>query len=328
MAIDPVALALCALQLILLWRCCSLIDQTLPRLQRILSFATVKPNDAAPPPACAMETSGPPHGWQFRPLASEAEDDIIRRTEPDATPLRRLKLLRHLRALGPEMTPVQLAARLEVVDAFKRANLNRRNEPRCTAEHWPAANEIEHGAWASEYIEIGLRCGRALGGHHVKIERVGVAQTKRMERETGAAGEERLFRFYLAMIENMQAALDEESLGVGRLLGTYEIFDVGGMRISQVSLTTLRFARRMMTAFSNIYTETTAKVAIINLPWAIKLPLSTVLEVLHPRVKRKISILGADWERVLAAEVDEEAMRLLRAPAEVLWRHQGARGTF
>lgn len=48
------------------------------------------------------------------------------------------------------------------------------------------------------------------------------------------------------MIDSMTSALDEESAASGALLGTYEIFDVAGMRLSQASPVTMRFARRMV----------------------------------------------------------------------------------
>lgn len=127
------------------------------------------------------------------------------------------------------------------------------------------------------------------------------------------------------MIESMQQSLDAESLALGRMLGTYEIFDVRGMRLSQVSMVTMRFAKRMMIAFSKIYAETTVKVAIINLPWALRLPLAAVLEVLPARVRARVRILGEDFGSVLASEIDAEALRMLRAEAWELGRHRGRR---
>jgi hypothetical protein len=100
---------------------------------------------------------------------------------------------------------------------------------------------------------------------------------------------------------------------------------VRGARLSQVSLVTLRFARRMMTAFSRIYAETTVKVAIVGLPTALRLPLSSVLEVLPPRVRSKVSILGDDYVECLARELDDEAIRLLAAHPDELGRHRGVR---
>lgn len=272
--------------------------------------------------------------WVLSP-ATPSEQDVIAAAvtdfEIEATSEQRyLRLLRQLRALGPTATPAQLASRMREVGEWKREHLGGA-PPTLTgdlAAYWPAAADLEHAVWALGYISLGLRCGRARGGHPVKIERVGLAQTERMERETGADGEERLARFYFGMIESMQVALDDESVAAGRLLGTYEIFDVSEMRISQVSFTTIRFAQRMMRAFSRIYAESTVKVAIINLPWLLRLPMATVLEVLPQRVRARVCILGDDYEEVLARDVDAEAMRLLRAGHDELSRHRGRRASF
>jgi hypothetical protein len=248
---------------------------------------------------------------------------------PNPTPLQQIRCLRLLRALGGQATGHELAARIEEVDAWTQANASDVVNAELGADRkqrfWPAASELPHGEWALGYIELGVRCGRAYGGHPVKIERVGRAQTERMERETGAAGEARLASFYFGMISSMQAALDAESVSCGRLLGTYEVFDMEGVRVSQVSLVTMRFARQMMVVFSRIFPETTVKVAIINLPWALQLPCATVLEVLPARVKARVHILGAEWESVLANDLDAEALRLLRAGPTELVRHRGQR---
>lgn len=308
--------------------------------------------------------------WWLLPPASAVEASTMNAAEPDASPQRKLLLLRQLRVLGTASSgtnvAVALAKQCAEVDEWKKANLPAKLLCQPHDEHdelqhcWPSAADLAHGEWALGYICLGLRCGRARGGHPVKIERVGLAQTERMERETGSAGEERvssrkvkstpllqispfvhrallllcttfggsplqLAQFYFAMIESMQQSLDAESLALGRMLGTYEIFDVRGMRLSQVSMVTMRFAKRMMIAFSKIYAETTVKVAIINLPWALRLPLAAVLEVLPARVRARVRILGEDFGSVLASEIDAEALRMLRAEAWELGRHRGRR---
>ena len=73
-------------------------------------------------------------------------------------------------------------------------------------------------------MECGLCLGRALGGHVVKLERIGRADMAAMVREEG--GPERLLQHYYSMLETMLMALNAESAKAGRLLRMYEVFDM------------------------------------------------------------------------------------------------------
>jgi len=46
-------------------------------------------------------------------------------------------------------------------------------------------------------------------------------------------------------------------------------------------------------------------------------------DVLPARVRRKVIILGVDYEAVLRGELDEEALALIKAPVERLLAHRG-----
>lgn len=128
--------------------------------------------------------------WQLPP-ASAAESAIIESLRP-ASAVERMSLLRQLRALGPNVTSAELADRQKEVYEWRTTHLStaaRSANASCqSSSHWPSAVEIEHGSWALEYIALGIRCGRARGGHPVKVERIGHAQTERLEAETGEAG--------------------------------------------------------------------------------------------------------------------------------------------
>jgi hypothetical protein len=76
---------------------------------------------------------------------------------------------------------------------------------------------------------------------------------------------------------------------------------------------------------SNVYPDTTVKVAIINLPRMLKLPLASVLSVLPARVQARVVLLGDDYERVLAEDLDADALRLMTADRSTLARHRGRR---
>ena len=274
---------------------------------------------------------GDASAWWFMPPASAAEATLIETLTP-MSDIDRIAMLRQLRALGQGASAADLQSRWAEVQAWRRSHLSAAarkgvgtvrspmSAPVSSGGlgaseglEWPSAAEVEHGEWALQYLSIGLRCGRARGGHPVKLERLGRAQTERLEAETGEAGERRLAHFYYALIESMQHALDAESAASGMLLATYEVFDVSGMRLSQASAVTLRFARTMVAVFSRMYAETTCKVAIINLPWALRWPLKLVLDVLPPRTRARVHVLGGAWEDVLARDLDDEAMRWLGA---------------
>ena len=141
--------------------------------------------------------------WWDIPAADESEAALICNVVSESTTDEgKLQHLRQLRSLGCGATATDLAARMAEVEEWKRANVCA--PPICLPGEWPAASDLHDGAWALEYICVGLRCGRSIGGHPVKIERIGLAQTERMEKEAGQRGAERLAQFYFAMIESMQ----------------------------------------------------------------------------------------------------------------------------
>ncbi|KAL1500658.1 hypothetical protein AB1Y20_013306 [Prymnesium parvum] len=231
-----------------------------------------------------------------------------------------MQLLRHLRALGAKGTASALAGSYRRAWERRAANheaaVERRGEVAtwqmpASAGHWPAARELTHGEWAVRFVKIGLNCGRTTCGCPVKVERIGTYDTSAIVVE--AHGEEKLKEFYHSLLECQAEALDTDSLAAGRMLRAYEVFDLRGIRLAQVNLATLRFARSMLTTFSMCYPETTSRAVIINMPSFLRMPLRGLLEVLPERVRAKVSIFGDDYQQVLASELDADALKLLSA---------------
>ena len=89
-----------------------------------------------------------------------------------------------------------------------------------------------------------MRCGRARGGHPVKVERMGAYDTAAILREDNA--EERLREYYYGLLEDQERALDAESVAAGRLLRSFEVFDLLGASTTQVTFATFRFAQAVV----------------------------------------------------------------------------------
>lgn len=122
-----------------------------------------------------------------------------------------LLLLRRLRALGPraggdEAVEGELVSAVAESLKWRRAHAPRTAESRQAGFHH-AAGELPHSDWAAGYLQVGVRCGRAMGGHPVKIERPGRHDVVGIERYRGKDGQrsgELLLRlYYYAMLEDM-----------------------------------------------------------------------------------------------------------------------------
>ena len=302
-----------------------------------------EPIPTAAPPLLQVAPSGLVPGQFAPPLATAEETALIRSTLVMLTDIissdaqRRsvieLELLRHVRAIGPKATAKTLAESMRRAWARRQKNrdaaidrgagawFDHQRDNR--ASSWPAASELMHGEWAVGFVKIGLNCGRTLDGCPVKIERIGMYDTDAIFNEP--FGLERLKEFYHTLLESQAEALNVDSIAAGRCLRAYEIFDLKGIRLSQVNLSTLRFARGMLSTFAMCYPETTCKAVVVNMPRLMVGPLRTLLEVLPARVRAKVSILGADYHQVLADELDEDALRLISAPHEEVVSHRAPR---
>lgn len=80
-----------------------------------------------------------------------------------------------------------------------------------------------------------------------------------------------------------------------------------------------------MDVFSRVYAETTVKVAVINVPWALRWPVGWVLDVCPSRLRARVHVLGSEYEAALEEDIDAEAMRLLRSYDATLASHRGRR---
>jgi len=141
----------------------------------------------------------PGHGsnWHHSPAATEAEqaaiEDARARLPADALaltlgralacgdPAFEMELLRKLRTLPSGSRDGEgLAAVMCSALAWKRAHAKRAHAKPAAAgggkappTEGLAAAELVHGEWACRFLVMGMRCGRSLGGHPVKIERIG-----------------------------------------------------------------------------------------------------------------------------------------------------------
>ena len=136
------------------------------------------------------------HGgnWHHSPGATAAEraaiEDAKARLPADALalslgralacgdPAFEMELLRKLRTLpGGARDGESLAAVMCTALAWKRVHAKPAAVGGGKAHRPPteglAAADLVHGEWACRFLVMGMRCGRSLGGHPVKIERIG-----------------------------------------------------------------------------------------------------------------------------------------------------------
>jgi len=190
------------------------------------------------------------------------------------------------------------------------------------------APPLRRPEWATRFLVLGIRCGTSRGGHHVKIERTGAHDMAALVREPD--GEAKLRAFYTALLEEQSAALNEESASSGRLLRSYEVFDMAGLRARHVlQPAVLRFTRMQLQVVARVYAGCTQRVAVINLPRWAAVPIRSILELLPMHVRERVHVFGSDdWEPFLARDLDATSIALLRSsPADLRsWRGDAAGG--
>ena len=169
--------------------------------------------ETAPGAPDADADDGGPHAWGRSPLATSAEADTVAAAaalladlvpemlerhpqllEPSG-PLLEIQLLRHLRALGPSGTAKQTASGWRNAWEWKKANRvhDLVNGLEREERRWLAARDLPHGAWATRHLRLGMRCGRARGGHPVKVERMGAYDTAAILASSSANGSRRSY---------------------------------------------------------------------------------------------------------------------------------------
>lgn len=268
--------------------------------------------------------------WWISVPESEEERELIAATLlllggecPDS--FIELRLLRRLRAMA--WGNVSRVTAEEVAAAHRSAYAWRQEKRLAGAQFchvedgptWRSSHSLPHGEFISRFMQIGLRCGRARGGHPVKLERAGLHDTRGLAAQPG--GTDKLLDFYYALLEDNQRTLDADSFEAGRLLRTYEVFDMRGLTWSQLNTTTLNFVRVLLSSFIGIFPETTVRAAVVNTPVMLRALMEVILAVLPARVQAKIIFLGEDFEDVLSKELDADAIRLLRADGTQLAMH-------
>jgi len=178
-----------------------------------------------------------------------------------------------------------------------------------------------HGAWASKFACIGIHCGKSKIGCPVKIERLGKYDLAGLQ-ESDSDYRKKFNQFYLSLIEFLQQRLDRLSLEEGRLVQTYEIFDLSGLGYHMMTMTVINFTKDILLNYSAHYPSSFRKAAVVNAPPWLPRMWRMIAHVLPNSVKAKVKIMGSDYYKELAEDLDEETLAwiecsgpdLIRAP--------------
>jgi len=238
--------------------------------------------------------------------------------------LRRLRVLSggkypDCREASADLLAAKLTAATTVAEEWKAAHSM--SPPPRAGDCWNSVRDLPEGDWAAQYLQMGLRCGRARGGHPVKIERIGRHKIGEMKNDPNA--EIRLKTFYFSLLEDLYRSLNEQSADAGTLLRMYEIFDLEGISVRQaVSPLVLGFARSTLTVVARVYCGTTQRAVVLNTPRALKGLLNGVIQAMPARVKQRVLVLGANYHDALADDLDSEALAFLSADGATLTAHR------
>ena len=186
---------------------------------------------------------------------------------------------------------------------------------------WLSSSEMVNGAWACKFATIGIYCGKSKIGCPVKIERLGKYDLQGLQ-ESDPNYRKKFNEFYLSLIEFLQQRLDRLSLEEGRLVQTYEIFDLAGLGYHMMTMTVINFAKDILLNYSAHYPSSFRKAALVNAPHWLPRMWRMISHVLPNSVKAKVRILGNDYYKELQEDLSEEALAwvessnadLIRAP--------------
>lgn len=241
---------------------------------------------------------------------------------PDSDPLLHVQILRFVREHGNNVDNIE--------KRFKAALLWRHTHlppiPVAAEEGgWLSSSEMPNGAFATEFVAIAINASFCKMGNPVKIERLGKFDVARLNREIkkDPTAHPKFNDFYLGLIEFLQQKLDRYSVEQGRLVQTYEIFDIEGLQPTIIfNRVVINFITYVLKAFSTHYPSSTRKACVINAPGFFSKIWAMVSPVLPKTVTDKVLILGKDYESVLREDLTPEALRwvqsthaqLIRAP--------------
>jgi len=228
---------------------------------------------------------------------------------PEHEPLLDVQLIRFLREHGPNASKIE--------SCYRRAlEWRKKNLPQIpqTPEKgdWLSSAEMPHGEWATRYASIGLHCGVSKIGCPVKIERIGKYDLQGLQ-ESDPNYRKKLNHFYLGLIEFLEQRLDYMSLQEGRLVQTYEIFDLQGLSSSILSWTVIQFTRDILLNFATHYPSSFRKAVVLNAPAFMPRCWGLISGVLPQSVKAKVKILGTDYYHELEEDLGEEALAWVEA---------------
>ena len=297
-------------------------------------------------PSGALESAGTPGTRSPRPsidgteiptrqtsalLASEAELAVLADCKqelyrldprppllPVDEPLLDVQLIRFLREHGPNAG--------KIVSCYKRA-LEWRHKalPLVPGTEdplgWLSASEMVYGDWATKFAHIGIFCGKSKIGCPVKIERLGKYDLQGLQ-ESDPDFRRKFNAFYLSLIEFLQQRLDRLSLEEGRLVQTYEVFDLHGLGYHMMTMTVINFTKDILLNYSSHYPSSFRKAAVVNAPPWLPRMWRMISHVLPTSVKAKVKILDHDYYKELAEDLSDESLAwiecsnadLIRAP--------------
>ena len=270
--------------------------------------------------------------WWHSPLATEEEASIVKLAmelvDDDLKPLpahAHITMLRQVRTISSSSfsSPSPRAAADLYGKALKWRRENCKPLPGGRQDVWAAPTELCEGAWARHYCQLGICIGRSRGGHPVKLERIGLANLAAINKSPG--GEERILSYYQSLLEMLLTALDAESDASGRLLRMYEIFDFKGMSLRNATWPVVKFTNNLMQCMVSVYSETTVRATLINVPWVTSGILNGMLRMMPARVMKRVIVLaeGEPFD-ILFDDLDLSAQRLLDASAEELAAFRGS----
>ena len=237
---------------------------------------------------------------------------------PEHEPLLDVQLIRLLREHGPNKDRIYK----HYMRALEWRQKNLPKEIPATEDPlaWLPSRAMVNGEWACQFAYLGLHCGKSKIGCPVKIERLGRYDLQGLQESDPDNFRKKFNDFYLCLIEFLQTRLDLLSLEEGRLVQTYEVFDLQGLGYNMVNMTVINFTKDILMNYAACYPQSFRKAAVINAPSWLPRIWRMVSYVLPQSVKAKVKILGNDYYAELQEDLGDEALAWCECSPEDLVR--------
>ena len=171
------------------------------------------------------------------------------------------------------------------------------NEPMMKV--WPAVSFLE-GFGKNVHLQTDK------DGHPIIINQIGMSDPTNITE--GILTEEQATAFMTHMAACRMLHLSKLSEERQEVVRCFCIQDLNGLGMKHLTSQTRYFIKLFIRIMSENFPEVMAKIRVINAPWAFTVAWAMIKPILHPRIIKKIKILGKNYQNELYEDISRDQL--------------------